>query len=505
MSQGNKGRLSSQEQRQDHSLVLALDIGTSSARAALFDSRGTLLPGTLVRAACRLRTSEDGGAELDPDELAQAVEELIDRAISLAGTRPILAVGIATFWHSLLGVDAKGRPTTAVLTWADTRASRVVPALRARLDPEAHHRRTGAYLHPSYPVARLAWLRAEHRDIWERTTRWVSFAEYLLLRWFGQATCSVSMASGTGLFNHRTLDWDLPTLEALGLQPSQLSLIGDELASGLRPDYARRWPALASAAWFPAWGDGACSNVGSGAVGLDRLVLMVGTSGAMRLLWEGQLVEPPFGLWLYRLDRRRLVLGGALSEGGNFIDWVCREFRLPPLTELQEVLAGYPPGAHGLTWLPFIAGERSPGWAGHARATLSGLHLNTTALEVLRAALEAVACRFVLVHRLIQDTLSGERLIVGSGNGLINNRAWAQIMADALGQPLALSPEPEASLRGAALVALERLGLGSLEELARPAVEGAARVTPNPDHAPAYEAMIARQQALYRLLIGETS
>lgn len=497
--------MSNQGQRQDHGLVLALDIGTSSARAALFGSQGALLPGTLVRAGYRLRTTEDGGAELDPEELAQAVEELIDRAVKLAGNRQILGVGMATFWHSLLGVDAKGRPTTAILTWADTRASAAVPALRARLDPEAHHRRTGAYLHPSYPVARLAWLRAEQRDIWERTTRWLSFAEHLFLRWFGQATCSVSMASGTGLFDHRTLDWDLPTLEALGIQPNRLPPIGDEPASGLRADYARRWPALANAAWFPAWGDGACSNVGSGAVGLDRLALMVGTSGAMRLLWEGQPVEPPFGLWLYRLDRRRLVLGGALSEGGNFIDWVCREFRLPPLDELQEALVSYSPGTHGLTWLPFIAGERSPGWAGHARATLSGLHLDTTALEVLRAALEAVACRFVLVHRLIQEAVPGERLIVGSGNGLVNNRAWAQIMADALGQPLAFSPEPEASLRGAALVTLERLGLGSLEELARPAVEGAARVAPNPDHAPAYEAMIARQQALYRLLIGETS
>ena len=497
--------MSDQELRPEDSLVLALDIGTSSARAALFDSQGALLPGTLVRAGYRLRTTEDGSAELDPEELARAVEELIDRAVELAGNQPILGVGMATFWHSLLGVDAKGRPTTAILTWADTRASRAVPALRARLDPEAHHRRTGAYLHPSYPVARLAWLRAEYRDIWERTTRWLSFAEYLFLRWFGQAICSVSMASGTGLFDHRTLDWDFPTLEALGLKPSRLSPIGDEPASGLRADYARRWPALANVAWFPAWGDGACSNVGSGAVGLDRLALMVGTSGALRLLWEGQPVEPPFGLWLYRLDRRRLVLGGALSEGGNFIDWVCREFRLPPLDELQEALAGYPPGAHGLTWLPFIAGERSPGWTGHARATLSGVHLDTTALEVLRAALEAVACRFVLLYRLIQEAVPGERLLVGSGNGLVNNRAWAQIMADALGQPLALSPEPEASLRGAALVTLERLGLGSLQELARPAVEGAARLTPNPDHAPAYQAMIARQQALYRLLIGETS
>ncbi len=495
--------MSGQAERERSGLVLALDIGTSSARAALFDSRGARLSGTLVRTSYRLRTTEDGGAELDPDELAQVVEALVDQAVALAGAQPIDAVAMATFWHSLLGLDTRGRPTTAVLTWADTRASRVVPALRARLDPASHHQRTGAYLHPSYPVARLAWLRAEHPDIWERTTRWLSFAEYLFLRWFGQATCSVSMASGTGLFNHLTLDWDLPTLEALDLEPKHLSPIGDEPATGLRPDYTRRWPALGEAAWFPAWGDGACSNVGSGAVGLDRLALMVGTSGAMRLLWEGAPPEPPFGLWLYRLDRRRPVLGGALSEGGNFIDWVCRQFRLPPLESLQDELAAFPPGAHGLTWLPFIAGERSPGWAGDARATLSGVHLDTTALEVLRAALEAVACRFALVYRLIQEAVPGQRLLVGSGNALLKNPVWVQILADALGQPIVLSPEPEASLHGAALVALERLGSGSLEALARPITKDGEPVTPNPGYMLTYEAMIASQQALYRRLVEE--
>ncbi len=495
--------MSGEAQPERSGLVLALDVGTSSARAALFDLLGTRVPGTLVRISYRLRTTEDGGAELDPEELAQGVEALIDQAVALAGARPVAAIGMATFWHSVLGLDTRGRPTTAVLTWADTRASRAVPALREQLDPASHHRRTGAYLHPSYPVARLAWLRAEHCEIWERTTRWLSFAEYLFLRWFGQATCSVSMASGTGLFNHLTLDWDPRTLEALDLKPNHLSPIGDEPASGLRPDYARRWPALREATWFPAWGDGACSNVGSGAVGLDRLALMVGTSGAMRLLWEGAAPEPPFGLWLYRLDQHRPVLGGALSEGGNFIDWVCRAFRLPPLESLQDELAALPPGAHGLTWLPFIAGERSPGWAGHARATLSGLHLDTTALEVLRAALEAVACRFALVYRLIQEVAPGQRLLIGSGNALLKNPVWIQILADALGQPLALSPEPEASLRGAALVALERLGRGSLEALARSITVDGEPVTPNPGNTRAYQAMIASQQALYRRLIEE--
>lgn len=482
-------------------LVLSLDLGTSSARAALFDGTGQRCTEPR-RVHYELRTTPDGGAELDPTALATAVEGLLD-ALLQEVNQPVDAVALSTFWHSLLGADAQGQPTTAVLTWADTRAAAVIHRLRDQLDPATHHARTGAFLHPSYPVARLAWLRETLPDVWRRTRHWLAFPDWLFLRWFGEPVSSISMASGSGLFAQSQADWDQLTLEAIGLSRDSLPMIADEPLTSLRAAYRTRWPALAAARWFPAWGDGACNNVGSGAVGLDRLSLMIGTSGAMRLLWQAQPFTPPDGLWLYRLDRDWILLGGALSEGGGFIDWLFETLQLPDRQATDAALANHQADQHGLLWLPFIAGERSPGWAGAARATLTGLHLQTRPLAILQAAFESVACRFALVARAIAAAVPGERTLIGSGNGLAAFSSWQAILADAIGLPLSLVDDPEASLRGAALVALARLGVASLPALARPLADSLPTRLPNPDRRAYYDDLITRQQALYAVLVDK--
>src|SRR5207245_2856369 len=102
--------------------------------------------------------------------------------------------------------------------------------------------------------------------------------------------------------------------------------ISDEAQRGLQPRFARRWPALARVPWLPAIGDGACSNVGAGAVGRDTAAVFLGTSGAVRVLFATD--DPPVvrGGWTYRLDARRVVAGGALSNGGNVITWLRQTF-----------------------------------------------------------------------------------------------------------------------------------------------------------------------------------
>ena len=116
------------------------------------------------------------------------------------------------------------------------------------------------------------------------------------------------------------------------------------------------------------------------------------------------------------------------------------------------------PDGHGLTVLPFLAGERSPGLAGHARATVHGLSQAITPLDILRAGLESVAYRIGLVFELLRRLLPGDPGIVASGGALLGSPAWLQIMTDVFNRPVAVSEVQEASGRGAALLALEALG-----------------------------------------------
>jgi len=336
-------------------------------------------------------------------------------------------------------------------------------------------------------------------EAFEKTERWVSPADYFYARFFGEPyQVGTSMASGTGLFDQNRRKWDRETLEALPAEEGQLSSISNEPRRGLAGEWAERWPALRVTPWLPAVGDGACSNVGSGCTRSDRLALMVGTSGAMRVLWKAEFVEIPDGPWCYRADAERYVMGGALSDGGNLIEWLRNTLRLPDPEKTEEIVSGMEPDSHGLTFLPLLAGERGPGWADRANGTVSGLSMSSKPVEVLRAAMEAVAFRFAIIAEMIDAASPGEKEVVASGGGLLHSPTWTRIMADTLGRPVTLSGVQEASSRGAALIALEALGGPEIEAADVPLGE---TIEPDPGRHEIYKRALERQRRLYEAVL----
>src|SRR5581483_1216110 len=185
----------------DTPLALALDVGTSSCRAGLYDKAGHLVSGTGTRLGYTPNLTGDGGADVDADVLLGLVANAIDGTLRQgeASSGAIAAVGVSAFWHSLLGLGEDGRPLTPVYLWMDARSRDESAWLRAHLDERAVHARTGCVLHWTYWPAKLRWVRKQHPDTYRRVRRWVSFGEYLTERFFGEPLVSVSMASGTGL------------------------------------------------------------------------------------------------------------------------------------------------------------------------------------------------------------------------------------------------------------------------------------------------------------------
>lgn len=487
-------------------VILAIDVGSSSVRASLY-SAGELVEGTEESLPYELVLTRDGGATKDAEELFGLVVRAVDGALERAGRArdDISGVAVSTFWHALLGVDGSGAPTTPVFTWADRRAAGYAGELRERLDVDSLHARTGCVPHSSYQPAKLLWLASEAPEAFARTERWLSPGEYFYLRLFGAGDprVGVSMASATGLMHQNRKLWDEETLAALPVSASELPLISEEPREGLSPEWARRWPALTGVPWFPAAGDGACSNVGVGSTTPDTAALMVGTSGAMRVLWKADSVEVPEGLWCYRPDARRFVAGGALSDGGNLIAWLRQTLRLPDEEETERELASREPGSHGLGFLPLLAGERGPEWSDLANGAVTGLSMATEPVDILHAAMEAVTLRFALISRRIEHSLphSGERRVVATGGGLMGSPAWTRMMADALGCPVIASGVNEASSRGVALLAGERLGGSPIEEVGAPLGE---TVEPDEERHQAYLAALEKQTELYEALLGKT-
>ena len=489
--------------RAEEPLILAIDIGTSSVRTGFFDRLGRAVQGIEARQKHELRTSPEGASEADPDALLELVFTCLDGAVSRAGDLggKIRGVAACTFVNNVLGVDKNDRAVTPLTTYADTRADAEVAGLKADFDEAAVHDRTGCRFHPSYLPARFRWLARTQPDLFRRVTRFISIGEYMELKLFGETAVTYSVASWTGLLNRSRLEWDRELLAALPVKVEQLSALTDVSACrrGLRPDFAARWPILRDSPWFPAMGDGATANIGSGCVSPARVALTVGTTSALRVVLTQNLDHLPFGLWCYRVDGRRSLLGGALSEGGNVFAWMRATLQLENLSALETSLADLEPDTHGLTILPFLAGERAPGWAGHARATIHGLTLATTSLDILRAGLEAVAYRIALVFELLHPALSADPQVVASGGALLHSPTWLRIITDVLDRPVSVSGVQEASGRGTALLALEALGaLANLEQapdliraVYQPEVRNHAR----------YRRAMERQQALYEKLV----
>ena len=486
-------------------LILAIDIGTSSVRTALFDQDAQRVTGTLAQQPHAVTHSDDGAAELQPTTLTDGLTACLTKTLSRTGSKNVAAVGVSCFWHGLVGTDARGKVVTPIFTWADSRCRDDAARLREEMSEETYHRQTGCMLRASFWPAKLRWLARTKSALFRRAARWQSPSDWLAGLYCdgGADACAFGMATGTGLFNPGTLRWDENLAERCGIRVEQLCPLSEEPLR-LNAAMRRRFPQLADAQWWPAIGDGGASNLGSGATQSGRVAINVGTSAAFRVMKEEGDPRSPLGLFCYRVDGRRYVVGGAVSNAGNLRAWCRRELNLPANeATLDRALAARPEPVKSLVTLPFWSAERAPTWCEDLSGVMQGLTQNTTALDILQATTEAVFHRLALIAdlSLIDGKASTTTEIIVSG-GILKSSGVLQRLADVLGRPVRPSREPEASLRGAAVYAVEKMGWSTdahsdIRRLAGPAIR------PRPKYAAQFAVERERQQRLEAVITAD--
>lgn len=488
--------------------VLAIDIGSSAIRAAIYDSHADLSEGSSVTIPHSQVVRSDGTSIEDAIELANLVDSAIDRLIATHDhqSQPIVGVGVASMASTILGVDANGEPVTPVYTYADSRPSEDVVRLRQNINVAATYQRTGVMQHWSYVPARILWMRRTSLSVFNRVHKWLDFPTFLYGRWFGfdRLRTSHSLAAWSGMLNRSTLDWDPDLLSTVRLEPEHLPDVSShtEMQSELREPYANRWKPLQKAGFALAVGDGAAVNIGTGCVAPNRIAITVGTTAAMRLFAQHQtddLPKIPRGLWGYPLTDTSTLIGGAFTEGGNVVKWCSDVLKMPALTELDHELNSRDPASHRLTVLPFLSGERATGWATDARATISGLTTATDSIDIVRAMMEAVACRFSLVAELLVPYATQDAVYVAGGNAMTSSEWWVQTIADVLGSEVHTTTDAEATTRGAAILALHANGAWKTLADVKPNLE--KRFLPRPEFRAQHLDGIRRQRELYDTLI----
>ena len=438
--------------------LLVIDLGSSSVRTLLFDDSAHLIDGSIHSRRYDFDTDRSGRATTDAFALQDLVECCIDGVLQHPAAATIRALGMATFVGNWLGLDAAGQPCTPVLTYADTSGGSEIPTLLDRLggDADAYHQATGCMLHSAYLPAQFVRIQRSRPASRDQIKSICDIGGFLYRQWFkADVPMSLSVASWSGLLDTKGRGWhrDYARL-LLGAEfADKLPPLADydSVLSGLNANYASRWPRLRDIPFFLALGDGAAANIGSGSVDSRHIALTIGTTSALRAIKDVERV--PMGLWRYLVCADMPLVGGATSEGGNVYQWVMDDL-LGEADTLDTELAAREADCHGLTVLPLLAGERSPGWQQHAAGTIHGIRRNTSRLDILQAHLEAVALRLSLIYERLKS--EGATVMAGGG-ALESSGVWAQMISDAFDSPLQLLAETEVTARGVALMLLRSL------------------------------------------------
>jgi gluconokinase len=480
-------------------LAIAIDVGSSSVRAELFDANGNSRRGSFAQVHYLPTIDGQGGVSIEFPRLLAVVAATLDAFVARAGAdlRRVAGVGISCFLHSLAATDSGGRAITPLLTWADTSSAEAAAELRARLDGASLWQETGAPLHASYWPAKIVRLR---RSVGTPARGWAGAPELLYRELTGSGASDLSQASGSGLLDRRTGTWHAGLLEVLDIDPAALPQLAAPGSSGRLTDWAAaRWPALAGVPWFTPLSDASCGNVGLGCLAGGPAALQVGTSGAVRAIVADPVPPIPAGLFGHRLADGSALVGGQLSEGGGVAAALARLLGRS-MRALEADAAALPPDDHGLTALPYLAGERGPGYHDEARGVIAGFSLSSSPADVFLAVLEAIALDFAALDRRLAAALGGSPRIVASGGALARSPLLVDILAAALGRPIWAAAEGEASSRGAAILALATAGtIGSPADVPAPATR---QVIPDPERVARYRVAAARQAELYRRILG---
>lgn len=453
--------------------VLALDIGTTSTKAVLFDTAGAAVASATYEYP--LVAPQPGWAVQDPDLITAAALDAIGAVVAAARGGPVAVAGLAvsTVMHSLFALDDRGRPLTPALTWADGRAGEQVERLRASADGRRLAQRSGTPLHPMSPLPKLLWFREQQPDTFAAARHWVGLKEYVLRQLCGgELQVDRSVASATGLYDLRTADWDGDALELAGIGRGQLATLVNctDTAGMVTPAVAARTGLAAGTPVIAGASDGALANVGVGAVSHGTVACSIGTSGALRVTVGQPTIDPAGRVFCYALDEAHWIVGGATNNGGNVLRWLHSALapELPAETAdrtLLELAAQAPAGSAGLLMLPYLAGERAPRWHGNPRGVYFGLTRQHRREHLVRAGLEAVCLQLALVLAAMLDAGVDVSAVRATG-GFARSPFWRQLLADVLGRPVGFPRSPEGSALGAAIVGMRGLGIVDSLEIA---------------------------------------
>ena len=487
-------------------LLMGIDLGTSSAKTVIIDPDGRLLS----RAAQEygIHTPRPGWAEQDPATWLQAAQETMRAALGEADVSPgqIAAIGLSGQMHGTLCLDAQGRALRPAIIWPDQRSREQVARVYRELGREQLGQWTANPLATGFMLATWLWLREHEPGVCRATAHLLLPKDYVRYRLTGQLGTEASDASSTLLFDTARRRWSAPLLEALEINPGLLPPLhgSAEVAGGLTASVAAETGLRQGTPVVYGGGDQALQALGHGIVEGDVVSCTIGTGGQLFAPLDEPLYDPSLRLHLFchALPERWYLMAATLAAGLS-LKWLRDNvFEKKSYQALADAAAEAPPGSEGLLFLPHLVGERTPMMDAESKAAFVGLTLRHHRGHLVRAAMEGVVMALRQgLELMIELGVSVER-VVASG-GAAQHPLWLQLQADILNRPIYQTHTVEAAAVGAALLA--GVGVGVYADAAaacRQTVKWRDEVIhPTPENVACYEGSYRSFCQLYPTLL----
>ncbi len=446
--------------------ILVLENSTTSAKAMWYDwdtgqvetRSAPYPPGTVEEGTCQAE---------------QAFLAVVRLGRKVAAGRPVSAVALTATWHGLLFCGPSGEALTPVYLWSYPGAASYAAARQKdQMFSERFYHLSGCGIHGSYPFFKYGFLRENGRI--PQHFRISDQGSYNLERLTGQWAANRCMASGSGFLDTGKGGWSQELLAWSGLGLEQLPPLVSSRQTYPLSSQGAAWLGLpVGTPVFTAFADGGMNQIGSGACRGGDVTLSVGTTGALRMSAPEFRTGSWPGLWCYRIPEAWLC-GAAVSGACNCLDWFREQLAEGLPYAAFEAPADWQ--ADTPVFLPFLWGERCPGWQENRPGGFWGIRGHHTKRELYRAVQEGVL--FSLRHclELLEKQAGRPRNVYLSG-GILQSESWTQMCADILGRELIRDAVAQASMTGAAAVA--NWALGGWESLADYRPAPGAKVTPN--------------------------
>jgi len=496
------------------SYMLGVDIGTTTTKAVLFSEHGKVIQQDSI--GYPLYTPDISTAEQNPDEIFQAVLQVITNIMKHHSDKPLLFVSFSSAMHSIIAVDENDIPLTPVITWADNRSEAWALKIKDEWNGLEVYKRTGTPIHPMSPLSKITWLVNEHPEIARKTKKYIGIKEYIFKKFFNQYVVDHSLASAMGMMNLHTLDWDEEALNIAGITRAQLSTLvpTTTLFKNCHVDLAKQMGIDPQTPFVIGASDGVLSNLGVNAIRKGEIAVTIGTSGAIRTIIDKPKTDVKGRIFCYALTENHWVIGGPVNNGGMVLRWIRDEFASSEVETakrlgvdsyevLTKIAERVRPGADGLLFHPYLSGERAPLWNPNARGSFFGLTLSHKKEHMIRAALEGVIYNLYTVYLALLEYMESPVTRIQATGGFSRSVIWRQMMADIFESEVTVPESYESSCLGACILGLYALGKINSFEIAADMVGDTYTHTPIEEAAKEYRQLLPIFIRLSRLLTDE--